>query len=840
MIILQKNAKAHLEQLGGKAAALAKLNDTGIPIPAWFAVTEEYQDNADALLADALGGLNADFFAVRSSATCEDGRSQSFAGQFESYLYVPLSQVPQRIKDVQKSHQSDHIKSYQESQGGVEATAPTALVQVMVTPDVSGVTFSVDPVTGNRQRAVVSALWGTGTALVSGDADADQWKVDPDDIIVESKIAHKRILHIPSTSSSTGYTTVDVPRDQQDIPCLSEAQIRDVAELARKCAKHFGCPQDIEWAYHGGKLYLLQSRPITTLHLLPDPNDPLTIWDNSNIAESYSGITSPLTFSFAKRIYEHVYREFCGLLNVPKRKIRQNDDVFPQMLGHVHGRVYYNLISWYRVLAMLPGFNINRSFMEQMMGVKEPMPDEIVKKIADANKTNRFKDSLDLLGTIGGLLVRQVGLKWQIKAFYKRLDAALNAPKKTFDAMSLSELSDHYRQLENQLLKHWDAPLVNDFFAMIFYGVMRKKCEQWLGDSSLQNELLLDSGEIISAEPPKRINQMAELAKQDKDLCTLLANPEKPVSSKLEAMAKSPALKEMYSKYVEDFGDRCLEELKLESPTVGDNPNSLLCSIGLMGINPARPVQPASKTGEKIEELSWFKKIRFKWILKQTRNRVRDRENLRFERTRLFGRVRKVMVEIGKRLQADFLIEKPEDIFLLKVEEIMGLTDASCDAGSLKGIIESRRKALEQDIKGPVPPDRFVTRGPIHRYQEFQSTLKEPDLDSVDLSGTPACPGVVKGRVRVVSNPRNATLLPGEILVAQQTDPGWVVLFPQASGLLVERGSLLSHSAIVARELRLPCIVSIPHVTKILKTGDMVEMNAKSGSIKILKSESEE
>ncbi|SHJ39626.1 pyruvate, water dikinase [Rubritalea squalenifaciens DSM 18772] len=837
MIITQQNAKAHLGRLGGKAASLAELAETDILIPDWFAVTTDYQPDFDAALPQAIGELDADFFAVRSSAACEDGKAHSFAGQFESYLYVPIEKVPQRIKDVQSSHQSEHLKSYQENQNSEKATAPTALVQIMLTPDVSGVAFSVDPVTGNRQRAVVSALWGTGSALVSGDADADQWKVDPDDIIIESKIAHKSILHIPSPSSSTGYTTIEVPSDQQDIPCLSEAQIRDVAELARKCAAHFGCPQDIEWAYSKGKLYLLQSRPITTLNLLPDPTDPLTIWDNSNIAESYSGITSPLTFSFAKRIYEHVYREFCGLLNVPKRKIRDNDDVFPQMLGHINGRVYYNLISWYRVLAMLPGFKINRSFMEQMMGVKEPMPEEIVERIASANKTNRLRDGVDLAGTMMGLGLRHFGLKRQINKFYKRLNSALDIDSKSLTSMSLSELSEHYRTLENQLLKHWDAPLVNDFFAMIYYGVLRKKCEKWLDDASLQNELLLDSGDIISAEPPRRITEMAQLAKKDKDVCRLLANPEHSAREKLKAMEKMPALHEMYEQYVKDFGDRCLEELKLESPTVEDSPNSLLNSIGMLAMNPSRHTPPVTRGPSKIEQLSWLKKVRFNWILKQTRNRVRDRENLRFERTRLFGRVRKIMVEIGKRLHADYLIDQPEDVFLLKLDDILGVTDGSTDAHSLRDIVEARRSSLEKAIAGPVPPDRFETRGPAHRYREFKTTLKEPDLSATDLEGTPACPGSVKGRVRVVTNPRNATLLPGEILVAQQTDPGWVVLFPPAAGLLVERGSLLSHSAIVARELNLPCIVSIPHVTKVLKTGDMVEMNGRTGAIRIIKME---
>ena len=138
----------------------------------------------------------------------------------------------------------------------------------------------------------------------------------------------------------------------------------------------FGQPQDIEWAIENGSLYLLQSRPITTLRNIPDPDGALNIWDNSNITESYNGVTSPLTFSFARSVYEGVYRQFCRILRVPQRKIEANDLTFRCMLGLIQGRIYYNLLNWYRVLALLPGFTVNRRFMEQMMGVRESLPDK--------------------------------------------------------------------------------------------------------------------------------------------------------------------------------------------------------------------------------------------------------------------------------------------------------------------------------------------------------------------------------------------------------------------------------------------------------------------------------
>ena len=124
----------------------------------------------------------------------------------------------------------------------------------------------------------------------------------------------------------------------------------------RQTGRYFHRPQDIEWAIAYGRLYLLQSRPITTLGQIPEPDGVLNLWDNSNIAESYSGVTQPLTFSFARKAYEEVYRQFCHFMGVPKTKIAQHHDTFARMIGLIRGRVFYNLLSWYKVLALFARF----------------------------------------------------------------------------------------------------------------------------------------------------------------------------------------------------------------------------------------------------------------------------------------------------------------------------------------------------------------------------------------------------------------------------------------------------------------------------------------------------
>jgi len=794
-------------RLGGKGAALARLGQLGFEVPPWFAIAPDAPWTDDELRS-ALEDIGPGPYAVRSSGAREDGAGHSFAGQFESHLDVSVPDVPGKIRSVRESARGEGILSYCHENGIAEPGVPTVLVQRMIDARCAGVAFSADPVSGDRGVTVVSAVSGTGEKLVSGEVDGEDWRIERDGTFRECP---------------------------QKPEYLSPSQAQAVAELARRCAVTTGRPQDIEWAIDkSGKLWLLQSRPITTLAHTPDPSDPLRVWDNSNIAESYGGVTTPLTFSFARRIYESVYREFCVLMSVPPARIEASDGIFPQMLGLVRGRVYYNLVSWYRVLALLPGFQVNRGFMEQMMGVREPLPEEIVSKIIEENRSSRIADTFHLVLTTFGLLRRHFGIERQIDRFQIRLDAALAAPPLPVSLMSGEELAAHYRDLESKLLKKWDAPLVNDFLAMIFYGVLRSLCVKWAGDGSgtLQNELLLDCGEIISAEPPRRIMRMAVLAAAVPGLPETLADPAIPPARKILALRAYADLATAFEAYLTDFGDRCLEELKLESPTVRDDPGSLLASIGAMAMRPPAP-ERAPESTIAMPELPLLKRVIFQYVLRHARARVRARENLRFERTRLFGRVRAILRAIGERLHADGRLDHPLDVFYLELGEILAISEITATTGNLARLAGQRREEFTDYSATPDPPDRFQTRGPLHRHQNFEST-RPPETMEGSLNGTGACPGRVTGRVRVVLDPRGARLEPGEILVARQTDPGWVVLFPAAAGLLVERGSLLSHSAIVSRELRLPCIVSLPGITSTLKTGDLVEMDGAAGTVRIL------
>ncbi|GAB5536526.1 MAG: hypothetical protein Rubg2KO_27750 [Rubricoccaceae bacterium] len=915
---------------GGKGAALAELVANGLAIPPFVGIAAEaFEDLVPSPAREALQkreevsvepGLelaslveaalvelgNPAFVAVRSSAPDEDGAAQAFAGQLESFLFVPLDQVAARIVDVWKSAFADHVWAYREAhQLEGPPKPPAVVIQAMVEAEISGVAFGADPVSGDESVAVVAAVVGLASALVDGRADAETVRVDLAGEIVSRDSGRQLVADRPapgggveevelvSASSSEmsnpshaeirqgdlnptppsegggrvadGGCSIELARPRSDGeantptrsagapskgavssasagPVLSDADARRVAELAREAGTRRGSPQDIEWAIADGTLWLLQSRPITTLasSTLPTPQSPtpnaqIRLWDNSNIVESYSGITTPLTYSFARRAYEAVYREFCRLLRVPEDRIEAESETFAQMIGLIRGRVYYNLGNWYRVLALLPGYRLNARLMEGMMGVKEPIPAHLQ---PDPPSVGKLRDGLDLIRTAFGLVRAHRRLPRMKVDFYQRVDRALGASG-PLDDLSLDELVTVYRQLERELLTKWDAPLVNDFFAMIAFGLAQKKAEDWIGPGAL-GPLLAGDGDVISAEPARRVRAIAETIHRQPDLVAVFQT-EAPDDLMRQL---DPEVKAVLDDYLDRFGDRCLDELKLESPTLNDDPTPLLRSIGATAERIGRGEDRDESVGLAIRSEGEdradaalkghpIRRFVFTRLLRWARTRVRDRENLRFERTRVFGRARRLVLAMGQRFADAGRLDDARDVFSLEIDELLGVADGYATTSDLAGLAAVRQRVFEGYHEDPPPPDRFITRGAV-ALSRLEPASSMAAAEGELRTGLGCCAGIVEGQVRVVRDPRGVTLEPGTILVAERTDPGWILLFPSCAGLVVERGSLLSHSAIVARELGIPCAVSVPEATAWLEDGDTVRLDGAAGTVERL------
>lgn len=861
--------------VGGKARALAQMSSAELPIPPWFVVlpsafytsvsaeiAQPFRDGRTEPgtvfkdvhlsqvvaeeLSRALAALapSGALFAVRSSALEEDSARLSFAGQLESFLFVPAEDVPTKIVAVWASGFSERLLQYRR-ESGLDALAgvPAAIVQLMIDGDSSGVAFSADPVSGRWAIAVVGAVPGLGSALVSGEAPADTWRIDRSGQIVERAIAAKSVMHRRDPARPGAVATVAVLGDVATKPVLDDEQVRQVAMLARRADRYFGRPQDIEWTFADNRLYLLQSRPITTLAERADPDGRAALWDNSNIIESYSGVTTPLTFSFARKAYENVYREFFRLMKVPESAIEANAEKFCCMIGLVRGRVYYNLYNWYRLLSLLPGYSFNRKFMEHMFGLGQSVEEDLsLRGAPPPGVAARAVDAMRFALTAISLAANIATLPRRIDRFYRRLCDALGEKRPDLSAMSAQDLGSYYREIERSLLTHWDAPVVNDFATMIFHGLLRRLCTTWIDDKegTLPNALLCAERGMISEEPAVRVRHMARIAAADPALTSSLCDD--PAPAMRAAITRSPEFQSAFDAYIEKFGDRCMGELKLESPTLYDEPTALLRSIG----HYARTLAQDPHAGETVELRSReeaeqrvrrvlaanpWRRLVFWPVLKTARARVLARENLRFQRTRVFGRARQIVLEIGRRFVALDCLGDARDIFYLEFDEVLAFVEGRATTIDLKGLAALRKAEFDGWRRMSAPADRFSTRGIIYRGNSFGGEQKTARPAGETLSGIGCCPGVVRGPVHLVRDPRDATVKPGEIVVADHTDPGWVMIFPVVAGLLVERGSLLSHSAIVARELGLPTIVALPGVTSWLNNNDWVEMDGSTGVV---------
>jgi pyruvate,water dikinase len=429
-----------------------------------------------------------------------------------------------------------------------------------------------------------------------------------------------------------------------------------------------------------------------------------------------------------------------------------------------------------------------------------------------------------------------------VRGFYDRVEAALVAGRADLGGLPAEDLAARYRDLEQKLLRHWDAPVLNDFFLTIFHGALQKLTARWIRDESgtLQNDLLCGEGALLGHEAAERVRHMAQLASCRPDVVdALCASSRVAIERTLRTM---PELESAYRDYVERLGDRCLEELKLESSTLHDDPMPLLRSVGhhaqcilagsLQSTDHATELRQQSEA-RVLQALrsNPIKRWVFRWVLANTRRQVRERENLRFERTRVFGLARRIALEMGKRLSALDLLADPHDIFFLRVDEMLSIVEGTAVSTDLRGLVDLRRSEYNCYRGEEEPASRFETRGIVYVGEQHRGALENRAPDGESIKGIGCCSGIVRGRARFVTDPASARLDPGDIAVAERTDPGWVMIFPSASGLLVERGSALSHSAIVAREIGLPTIVSVPNLTAWLEDGEWVEMNGGTGEI---------
>ena len=575
------------------------------------------------------------------------------------------------------------------------------------------------------------------------------------------------------------------------------------------------------------------------------------IWDNSNIIESYSGVTSPMTFSFIRRAYSIVYHCFAEVMGIDARTVRANREVFENMLGLFRGQVYYNLFNWYRLVRLFPGFNYNKSFMESMMGVREPARADAAPPAA-ASGLRRYTVELPALLRLVGRSVRNF---FHIRRIVADFQAHFREHYERWSAMDLRAMPPHelavlYREMEEKLLWEWKAPIINDFFVMVFYGTLKKLCVSWCGDDSgsLQNDLICGEGGIESTEPTKMLLALAAQARQDPELRRrLLERPPEELAREVPADPRFAEFAAGIRRYLDLYGFRCVNELKLEEHSLKDRPAFLyqilrnyLAAEDPAGMDAAAMEEREGRIRREAEEKA-FKAIRSAPRRVDLPPGIAERaaggEEPGEPPFRPHADLRpaaRAAAGGGGGLRGSGLLDRADDIFYLTLDEVWDFTKGRSVTTNLRGLAALRREEFDAYRRMDPPADRFETFGlPYHRNLfkgRPQAALHaEPGV----LRGTGCCPGIVTGPVKVLRTPNEDARLDGEILVAERTDPGWVPLYPSVSGLLIERGSILSHSAIVAREMGIPTIVGIAGLVGTLKTGQRVTMDGGTGTVRV-------
>ena len=583
---------------------------------------------------------------------------------------------------------------------------------------------------------------------------------------------------------------------------LTEKELKTLFTLGERIEQLFQKPMDIEFAIEGGKIYILQAREITTL----DTHLPIRILDNSNISESFPGICLPLSVSFAKEMYSGIFtslgRRFLG------KKVSSYKELFQRMVGEFSGRMYYEISSWYDILRLLP-------FSKKIIPVWQGMLGVSNEEISFSKK----KPSFFLKCRIAFLFccyffVSQRKMK-ELDRFFQERYASYT--KQVEDEEDVKALFSLFLKMKEDLLREWDITLMNDMVSFISTHLYGKKT-------------------AFSLETMKPVRALSAL---------------KAVAGK-HGLDSEEYRREKKS-YISAYGDRIEGELKLETRTFRTN-EELLDRWILDALE-------TEKAGQDCEETSRMEKPseakpRKSFLYRLAESSCNNREISRLHRTRCFGLMRSIVDKIGEKTIGF-------DVYYLSLEELEEMLFSGKDF-SLKIAREKElRKAYERlpvlsrvKLLGKVDRDPLEGEIRVLSYESFKGkgniegksrepeegkgeTERKEDGESTPrvFLGRGVSKGIFRGEVLKIKRLQEIRVAEakGKILLSYSTDPGWFPYLNMAEGLITERGSLLSHSAILARELEKPAVVNIPNIMEELQGGDIVEIDGDLGICSVIK-----
>jgi pyruvate,water dikinase len=800
---------------------------------------EPLETRLEAAIGVAVERLGGASYAVRSSMVGEDSARRSFAGQLDSHLFVPDAEtVAAAVRRCWSSAYSERATAYGGDGGAGPAEVRMAVViQRMVDADVAGVLFTSNPISGRRDESLVSAAYGCGEGVVSGRCDADEYVWSPAEGERSATVADKA-TRIVRQEAGDGTTQAPVRPEDRRRRALTPEQVEELCVAGTDVAEAAGRPMDIEWCYEDGRLHLLQARPVTTTRPQSGGGARLVL-DNANIQESYSGVTTPLTFSFASRAYTTSFGLFARLLGVSRATLDEFQPHARTLLAFVHGRVYYNLASWYRLLALLPSFERNKESVEKVM---LQLGDSVEVELGGERSLRRsVRRRFELLVAGSRLVLRFARLDSEVRRFTEHFEAVhASVDRDRLRDASLPELHATVSRLYAELLERWDTPNINDFRVMMACGRLRRLLARTHGEDEAQARLadLLGGIEgIESAAPTLLLIELAASAREDAELARALAEGE-PARALRDVRRRFPGFAARIDAYTKRYGDRSMGELKLETQSLRDDP-SFVVEV-LRNYLSAEVDSDELVRRERERFATTFDELRRRsgpwtrlWLrrrVERARRAVEARESLRLLRTRAFGLARDIYGAMGRRLHEAGVLDDPRDVLYLTVDELEAFQEARAVSVDLAAIVAARKREFARYAEGTAP-NRIETVGSPYLAPSAAEAAPDFDAGAVLLRGVGCSPGVVEAPVRVVLGRDDDLSVNGTILCTIRTDPGWAPLFPSVRGLVVERGSVLSHSAVVARELGVPTVVGVEHATRILRDGELVRLDGQAGTV---------
>ncbi len=838
-MIIRNFHDAQRVDVGGKAMGLFRLQQTKLNVPEFIVLNastfvglneEQKKESGFQLSAEDKSLLMTiletwDFpnqaVVVRSSIADEDGQQHSFAGLMDSFLNLKtFDEVSEAIGCCAQSAFSERSKAYRKQKDLKASPKPAVIVQKQVEATCSGVLFTTSP--DFPQEIAIHAVHGFSEYLNKGEDVPDEFYLWKKEGILNRKIVQRK-EHAYISHSHKGLIKKELIGTRQDTDTLHENQLKELYKASNVIEKHFSFPCDVEFVFRDQTLFIVQARLVT------QPIPEVIVYDNSNIQESYCGVTTPLTFSFACRAYATVYRQTMKTLALPNTVIQNQEIVIQNLLGLVKGRIYYNINNWYRGLQLLPSFNQNKADMERMMGLTEP-----VEFVEDRVKGFWEKCLLlpQLLVNLSRLLLAFRKLDKDIEIFLQNCQHYYGRfYQHDLSSLNMEELFDEKEKLDTNLLHQWTIPIVNDFYVMMNNGMANRNLKKsGIGNTDeFLSQYLSGNRKLASMLPALQLQYLAQETTKHEGLPSLVL--ELPLEINTIVKNHYPTFYDKTLDYIATYGDRTIGELKLETETMRVNPilfykylrNFVSSSSGLE-TNSKLHDQASAELVEKLSSQNFFLRRRVLSNLKNLQCAIANREAMRLERTRLFGMYRSLYLEIGNRFESIGILTNAHDIFYLTEEEIIGYKQR--DQSVYRTMVLERKNSFSLFRKDDVPSRVIIPYPPV-------MVTAESEVEGL-LTGTGCYPGIVEGEVLVITNQSEDIQVAGKIICAIRTDPGWAALFPSCKGVLIEKGSSLSHSVILLRELGIPTIINIPNLTKRLKTGQQIHINSSEGKIHIL------